>query len=68
MMSLVEERGRLDLADMIATGFHEPKKLMRFENALQAKINVTVPQSDEDVLRIARELFESTIAPTNPPS
>lgn len=59
LTSLGRERDAMTLAAMIATGFHEPKKLSRFEQDWRTRAIGSQPEQEsiEDMKRRADELW-----------
>lgn len=61
LRSLLRESETIRLADMIATGFHEPKKLSRFEQDWRKRAlehaPSKAPETRDDVEKWANELW-----------
>lgn len=67
---LTAEYERLELAEAVTRGFvGGTTEIEKLRKVWRQKLGGTNAQkSNEDVIRIAREMFEKTIAPNNPTS
>ncbi len=57
LTSLTREHNRIQLADMIAVGFHEPKKLSRFDTAWRQRAIGITEVSRDDLAQRADDLW-----------